>query len=67
MFNSSQNKLLLFGRSNSRSCVHVPHVEFNDYVIALVKHDKHLGNVIGQNCSMHQIQDCWSVTSRLVK
>ena len=46
---------------DSRSCLHVPHVEFNGSVIMLlVKHDKRLGSVIGQNCSMHQIQDCLS-------
>jgi len=56
-FNSSKRKPLLFGRSDSRSCVHVPHITFNGSVIELVKHDKHLDNVIGQNCSMHQIQD----------
>jgi len=60
MFNSSKSKLLFFGRSDSRSRVHVPHLEFNHCVIELVKYDKHLGNVIGQNCSKHQIQDCLS-------
>ena len=61
--NYIQSKLLFFGRSDSRSCVHVPHVEFNGSVIELVKHNKHLGNVIGQNSSMHQIQDCLSAFS----
>ena len=60
MLNLSKCKLLFFGRLDTRSCVHVPHVEFIGSVIELVKHDKHLGNVIGQNCSMHQIQDCLS-------
>ena len=60
MFNSSKSKLLFFDRSDSRCCVRVPHVEFNVSVIELVKHNKHLGNVIGQNSSMHQIQDCLS-------
>ena len=53
MFNSSKSKLLFFGRSDSRSCVHVPDIIGS--VKELVKHDKHIGNVIGQNCSMHQI------------
>ena len=57
MFNSSKSKLLFFGRSDSRSCVHVPHFEFTSSVIELVKHDEHLDNAIGQNCSMHQIQN----------
>ena len=61
MFNSSKSKPLFFGRSDySRSCVHVPHVEFNGSVIELIKHDKHLGNLIGQNCAIHLIQDCLS-------
>jgi len=53
----------LFFRSDSRSCVHVPHFEFTSSVIELVKHDEHLDNAIGQNCSMHQIQDCLSAFS----
>ena len=56
LFNSSKSKLLYFGRSDSRP--RVSPVEFNGSVIELVKHDKHLGNIIGQNCTMHQIQDC---------
>ena len=60
MFNSSRSKVLFAGRSDSRSCVHVLRVEFNGSVIKLVKHDKHLINVIGQNCSIHQIRDCLS-------
>ena len=60
MFNSSKSKLFCFGWSDSRSCVHVPHVGFSGSIIELVKHDKHLGNVTGQNCSMYQIQDCFS-------
>ena len=60
MFNSSKSKLLFFGRSDSRSWVHVPHVEFNDSVIELGKHYKHLDNVIGQNCYMDRLQDCLS-------
>ena len=45
-----------FRRSDSRSCVRVPHIKFNGSVIELVKRDKHIDNVVGQNCSMHQIQ-----------
>ena len=33
MFNSSKRKLLFLGRSDSRSCVHVLHVEVNDSLI----------------------------------
>ena len=55
MFNSSKSKLLFFGRLESRSCVCVPHVEFNGSVIELV--------VIGQVHSMDQIQDCLSAFS----
>jgi len=65
MFNSSKNKLLFIGRSDSRSYVHVPHVEFNGSIIELVKHDKHLGNIIGQNCSMHQVHYCLSLPSTI--
>jgi len=38
VFNSSKSKPLFFGRSDSRSYVHVPHVEFNGSVIEVVQH-----------------------------
>ena len=61
MFNSSKNKFLFFGRSDSRSCVHIPHVEFNGSVIELIKHNKHLDNVIGTKLFyISDIKDCLS-------
>jgi len=60
MLNLSKSKPLFVGRSDSRSCVHVARVEFIGSVIELVNHDKHLVNVIGQNCSIHQTQYCLS-------
>jgi len=58
MFNSSKSKLLFFGRSDSRSCLDEPYGEFKGSIIELVKHDKHIGNAIRQNISMHQIHIC---------
>ena len=56
LFNSAKSKLLYFGRSDSRSSVSP--VEFNGSLIEVVNYEKHLGNVIGQNSIMYQIQDC---------
>ena len=61
IFNSTKCKLLCFGRSDFRSCVHVPHVEFNGSVIELIKHNKHLDNVIGTKLFyISDIKDCLS-------
>ena len=56
LFNSAKSKLLYFGRSDSRPTISP--VQFNGSVIEVVKYEKHLGNLIGQNSTMHQIQDC---------
>ncbi len=55
LFNSSKSKLLYFGQSYSRPIVSP--IEFNRAVIELVNNEKHLGNVIGQKCIKHQLQE----------
>ena len=53
LFNSSKSKLMFFGSSSDRP--EVTPILFMDNVIELVSHEKHLGDVIGQNCTKIQI------------
>ncbi len=55
LFNSSKSKLLYFGQAASRPTISP--VKFMGSVIELVSHDKHLGNLIGQDCNKPQIFD----------
>jgi len=54
IFNSSKSKLLFFGNVRHRPAVSP--ITFCGSTIELVSHDKHLGNVIGQDSCKIQIQ-----------
>ena len=56
LFNSSKSKLLYYGHVESKPVVSP--IEFNGSIIDLVKHEKHLGNIIGQNNLKPMVQDC---------
>ncbi len=56
LFNASKSRLLYF--SKAKSLPDISPITFNGSVIEVVKHEKHLGNIIGQNCSKDQLQDC---------
>ena len=56
LFNSTKSKLLYYGHVESKPVVSP--IEFNGSIIDLVKHEKHLGNIIGQNNLKPMVQDC---------
>ncbi len=55
LFNSAKSKLLFFGKALDRPTISPIH--FMGDIIELVSHEKHLGNIIGQNCDKYQIQN----------
>ena len=59
LFNASKSKLLYFGQAASRPTLSP--VNFMGATIELVSHEKHLGNVIGQNCIKYKIEDCINI------
>ena len=54
LFNSAKSKFLFFSKAVDRPVV-CP-IYFMGDIIELVSHEKHLGNIIGQNCDKYQIQ-----------
>jgi hypothetical protein len=59
LFNVSKSKLLYCGQAVSRPTL--SSVSFTGVTIELVSQEKHLGNVIGQNCVKFKIEDCINI------
>jgi len=64
VFNSSKSKLLYFGACGDKPPVSP--VKFMGNIIELVSHDKHLGNIIGQNCGKVKIHESINEFNRKV-